>query len=137
MINKQCRIEKNDYKIIHSSFETAEIEENEYDLVFTSPPFFDFELYEKSETQSVSKFNTLEKWLSGFMFPLIEKSNKALTKKGYFGLYISDYTGISFVNQIFKYIKTNVKTLQYQGDIHFWNETNSKVIRTVFFWRKL
>jgi len=128
---------KEDYEILHGGFEDVTIKENSYDLVFTSPPFFDFELYENSETQSVSKFNTLEKWLSGFMFPLIDKSNKALTSKGYFGLYISDYTGVSFVNQIFKYINTNVKTLKYQGDIHFWNETNPKVVRTIFFWRKI
>jgi hypothetical protein len=138
IIDKLASKDRNkDYKIIHNGFENVDIEENSYDLVFTSPPFFDFELYENDESQSISKFNTLEKWLNGFMFPLIDKSNKALVTKGYLGLYISDYTGVSFINQIFKYIKNNIKTLNYQGDIHFWNETNPKVIRTVFFWRKI
>ena len=62
------------YNVIKDGFENIIVPQSYYDLVFTSPPFFDFELYEKSETQSVEKFNTLDKWLNGFLFPLIKKS---------------------------------------------------------------
>jgi hypothetical protein len=125
------------YQIIKSGFEDAIVKNNYYDLVFTSPPFFDFELYEKDKGQSVEKFNTLDRWLAGFLFPLIDKSYKALMLNGYFGIYISDYTGISFTNEMFKYINENVKGFKYQGDIHFWTPENKKVIRTIFFWKKI
>ena len=131
------RNKKNEYQIIQDGFENVIIEEDWYDLVFTSPPFFDFELYEINKSQSVEKFNTLEKWLNGFLFPLIEKSYKALIKNGYFGIYISDYTGVSFTKEMFKYINNSVKGFKYQGDIHFWDETNKKTVRTIFFFRKI
>jgi hypothetical protein len=131
------RTEKNNYNIIQSGFETAIIEQDYYDLVFTSPPFFDFEIYEKSNTQSIEQFDTLDKWLKGFLFPLTEKSYSALKINGNFGLYISDYTGVSFTKEIFKYINENIKGFKYQGDIHFWTPENKKVIRTIFFWKKV
>ncbi len=125
------------YEIIKSGFEDVSVKNNYYDLVFTSPPFFDFELYEKDKGQSVEKFNTLDRWLSGFLFPLIDKSYSALIKNGNFGIYISDYTGISFTNEMFKYIKENIKGFKYHGDIHFWTPENKRVIRTIFFWKKI
>ena len=131
------RNRQNNYNIIQSGFETAIIESNHYDLVFTSPPFFDFELYENDAKQSVEQFNTLEKWLHGFLFPLTEKAYHALTINGHFGLYISDYTGISFTKEMFKYINENLKGFKYQGDIHYWTPENKKVVRTIFFWKKI
>jgi hypothetical protein len=131
------RNRQNNYNIIQSGFETAIVESNYYDLVFTSPPFFDFELYENNASQSVEKFNTLEKWLYGFLFPLTEKAYHSLTINGHFGIYISDYTGISFTKEMFKYINENLKGFKYQGDIHFWTPENKKVVRTIFFWKKI
>jgi len=129
--NQQSR-----YNVIKNGFETTIIKHNYYDLVFTSPPFFDFELYENSPTQSIEKFSTLEKWLKGFLFPLAEKAYSALVINGYFGLYISDYTGVSFTKEIFKYISENIKGFKYKGDIHFWTPENKKTVRTIFFWQK-
>ncbi len=130
------RNQQNKYNVIQNGFETTIIKQNYYDLVFTSPPFFDFELYENKPTQSIEKFSTLEKWLKGFLFPLAEKSYSALVSNGYFGLYISDYTGVSFTKEIFKYISENIKGFKYKGDIHFWTPENKKNVRTIFFWQK-
>jgi hypothetical protein len=128
----------NEYNIIKGGFEDENtiIKSNYYDLVFTSPPFFDFEIYENDKKQSVEKFNTLEKWLNGFLYPMILKSYKALVIKGYFGLYISDYTGVSFTARMFEYIQKNIKGFKYQGDIHFWDHHNKKNARTIFFFQK-
>jgi hypothetical protein len=131
------RKEKYKYQMIHDGFENAIIPDNTYDLVFTSPPFFDFELYETDKGQSVEKFNTLEKWLNGFMYPYIEKSFRAMTVGGHFGLYISNYKDISFTKDIFQYIKKNLPNLKYYGDIHNWTKNNPKVVRTMFFWKKV
>jgi hypothetical protein len=130
---------RDNYKIIQNGFESTRIEPNYYDLVFTSPPFFDFEVYEKTQNQaqSIEKFNTLELWLKGFLLPLTEKSYNALKIGGDFGIYISDYTGVSFTKEMFKYISENIKGFKYQGDIHFWTPENKKIIRTIFFWKKM
>ena len=124
------------YKIIQSGFEVVEVENNYYDLVFTSPPFFDFEIYESNNAQSISQFNTLDKWLNGFLYKLIEKSYNALIVGGHLGLYISDYTGVSFTDKMLEYVKKNIKGFEYQGDIHFWDYQNKNVVRSIFFWKK-
>ena len=124
------------YKIIQSGFEVVEVENNYYDLVFTSPPFFDFEIYENEEGQSISQFNSLDKWLNGFLYKLIEKSYNALIVGGHLGLYISDYTGVSFTDKMLEYVKNNIKGFEYQGDIHFWDYQNKNVVRSIFFWKK-
>ncbi len=125
------------YQIIQSGFEVVEVKENYYDLVFTSPPFFDFELYENNNAQSISQFNTLDKWLNGFLYKLIEKSHAALVVGGHLGLYISDYTGVSFTDKMLEYVKKNIKGFEYQGDIHFWDYQNKNVVRSIFFWKKV
>ena len=66
--------------------------EKKYDLVFTSPPFFDLEVYENEKSQSISKFNTLEKWKQNFLIPAMEKSVSALEMNGHLVIYVSDYT---------------------------------------------
>jgi hypothetical protein len=38
---------------------------------------------------------------------------------------------------MFKYINENLKGFKYQGDIHYWTPENKKVVRTIFFWKKI
>ena len=138
------RNDRSRYNVIKNGFENVNPSQSYYDLVFTSPPFFDFELYEKSETQSVEKFNTLDKWLNGFLFPLIQKSYNSLIIGGYLGLYISDYTNVYFTKDMFNYIKEQIIGFEYCGDINFYNTStnikNNKIknnkIRVIYFWKK-
>jgi hypothetical protein len=41
-----------------------------YDLVFTSPPYFDVEVYCDSDTQSIVKYPNKEKWYNEFLLPM-------------------------------------------------------------------
>lgn len=123
----------NDYTVIKSPFEKVKLKENTYDFVFTSPPFFKLEIYEDSETQS-SSYN-LEKWKKKFLFPSIEKCSKYLKNNSYFTLYIEDYYGAQYVDDMFKYIEKN-KLFNYMGNIYFYNEITKK-IRKIFVWKKI
>ena len=93
--------------------------------------------FEQLISREINNKQSLEKWLQGFLFPLTEKAYNALTINGHFGLYISDYTGVSFTKEMFKYINENLKGFKYQGDIHYWTPENKKVVRTIFFWKKI
>lgn len=127
---------RNNYKIIKSGFEVAELPENEFDLMFSSPPFFTLEIYENTKAQSVEKFNTLEKWLNGFLYPSINKVHKSLKVGGHMALYISDYTDTHYTEKMKKYIKDEVPGFKYVGDLHWINNEKKHIIRTVFVWRK-
>ena len=54
-----------------------------FDLVFTSPPYFNVEKYSKDETQSYVRYTTYEKWMEGFLTPLINHSFDYLKPNGY------------------------------------------------------
>ena len=126
------------YKVICDGFENVKIKKNYFDLVFTSPPFFDFEVYENNNNQSVQQFNTVDKWKKYFLFPLIDKSYLALRVGGYLALYITDFKGSPYIKDMKDYVKNTYKNLfRYEGDLHFWYKDSPKKIRIIYVWKKI
>ena len=122
-----------DYKVTPKPFEKARIKSNYYDLVFTSPPFFDLEDYDTSSTQSHRAYTNLKSWKENFLYPLILKSEKALIVGGHLGLYIGDHPSHpSYVKDTMDYIKKNTK-LKYQGSISWILSKKRK--RNIFIWK--
>jgi len=58
-------------------------------LVFSSPPYFNWEKYSSEESQSFIKFGTYEEWKNGFLEPVILQSMRVLKKGGKFAVNIS------------------------------------------------
>lgn len=54
-----------------------------FDIILTSPPYFDLEIYSNENSQSITGFNTYSEWLSGFLTPLIQLSLQHLSKDGW------------------------------------------------------
>ena len=72
----------------------------EFDLVFTSPPYFNIERYTQEDNQSFKKYRKLENWLNDFLFKAIDLSWKHLKPKGHLVLNISDVYSNHTINQI-------------------------------------
>lgn len=51
---------------------------NRCDFAFTSPPYFTKEIYSNEETQSCIRYPTIEKWINGFLEPMIIVQYEAL-----------------------------------------------------------
>src|SRR5258708_2608605 len=63
------------FKIIYAPFQTATLPDGvTFDLVFTSPPYFDFEIYTDRDGQSVKDFPHLHEWIVKFLLESIRKS---------------------------------------------------------------
>lgn len=133
------------YKIIKNGFENVKIQPNNYDLVFTSPPFFDLEIYEDNNKQSVKKFKTVDSWKKNFLFPSIDKSYTSLKKGGYLALYITDFKSSTYIKDMLEYVKNNIKDMNYLGNIYWINKDvlknkNKKLLnrklRIVYVWQK-
>jgi hypothetical protein len=60
------------------------------DTVFTSPPYFNAELYSAEPTQSYLRYSKLEEWLDKFLFTTIKNCWKTLRVGGVLGINISD-----------------------------------------------
>lgn len=52
------------------------------DMVLTSPPYFDLEIYTHENTQSISSTTTYSQWSENFLKDIIEKSVSLLTPNG-------------------------------------------------------
>jgi hypothetical protein len=53
------------------------IEPESFDLVFTSPPYFDTEEYSTEDTQSYIKYPKFDQWVEGFYAPYLTKAISA------------------------------------------------------------
>ena len=86
--------EKKDANIITAPAEDVLLLDNMFDMVFTSPPYFNIEKYCDEETQSYKRYRNIDAWLNNFLFKAIKNAWDALQKGGYMLINISDvYSG--------------------------------------------
>ena len=70
-------------KVNCTPFEDFMPRENYFDLAFTSPPYFNTEEYSTEDTQSYIRYPEYDKWVDGFLNPMICKCRDAVKSKGY------------------------------------------------------
>jgi hypothetical protein len=92
-----------------------------FDIVFTSPPFFNIEIYQFSE-EDVS--GSYDKWLKDMYTPYLEDMVKSVKNNGYIGVYIDNIgkfkTGDD-TNAILKQKMKFVEKLIFQNDYYDFN----------------
>lgn len=92
----------NSFKIVCKGSEEFNLEKECFDFYFTSPPYFNLEVYSSEETQSCVKFSTLESWIDGFVKPTIKNAYDMLKSDRYYAINIADFNmgskRISFVD---------------------------------------
>lgn len=66
--------------------------EGQCDFMFTSPPYFDLEVYTDEETQSYNMFPDLDSWFEGYVRPTIRAIRESLKVGGYAAIKIADFT---------------------------------------------
>lgn len=120
------------FVLINDGFETATIPKNDYDLVFSSPPFFDLENYSTSEKDSVIAYKNEERWFNDFLVPSIKKAYDNLIVGGHMILYIAESTSTHYIDKMFEYINSIMK---YNGSIPYFY-TDKFVPRNMYIWKK-
>lgn len=84
--------------LIKEPFEDV-ILNDKFDLIFTSPPYFNIEQYSNEETQSWIRYKTFPEWVKGFLEPLIIKSYNNLKNGCYF---IINIDGKEIIDEMLK-----------------------------------
>lgn len=114
-------------------------EENYFDMVVTSPPYFNTEKYSDEPDQSYIRYPTLQEWQHGFLAPMIDMSFRALKPGGYLILNVG-----SPIDEM-AYL---VGTCRFASQPHVWNMRLSKLLgqgnkqtikfklEPVYVWRK-
>ena len=85
-------------------------EEEYFDLVFTSPPYFKMEKY-AGDMQSHALYKTFEQWMEGYLYPTAKHCLDSVKNGGYVAINISDV----YVNHKMNLICTPL--IQYMRDI--------------------
>jgi hypothetical protein len=63
---------------------------NYFDMVFTSPPYFNVEHYSKDDTQSFKRYKTVETWNTAFLHTVLTNIYPAVKLNGIMAINISD-----------------------------------------------
>ena len=75
----------------NSPAEDLDMSDSEFDMVFTSPPYFDVEQYSTDESQSWQRYGSdIDAWLNNFLFVVIDKCWNSLVDGGTLIINISD-----------------------------------------------
>jgi 16S rRNA G966 N2-methylase RsmD len=84
-------------KTIITGAETVDLTnyKDKFDLIFTSPPYFNREKYTSDDTQSWVKYRAIEDWLEHFLFKTISNLEPALKSGGILAINISDVCSTS------------------------------------------
>ena len=88
--------------------------QNYFDLYFTSPPYFQQEMYSDDETQSYKKFPTYSGWCSGFLQSTIDNMCSALKIDGVFAINI--YEKVPNIKKIIQLFLANNGFYVFRND---------------------
>lgn len=109
---------KEKQKFVTTGFEDLEIKDT-YDLIFSSPPFFELEKYSEDKGQSHLKYTTEDSWVYEFLFVVIKKAWGHLKKGGHMCLYINDYYNAIYCEKMVKFCIETLDFCKYLGVIGF------------------
>ncbi len=133
--------------MIQAPFESNEIQVTpDYDLVFTSTPYFNLEIYNDDDpNQSTTKYPTLKEWLAGFMYPSLTKAWNALRKGGRLALVLSDPVHSAYpVGEAPKYTEQVVRFChklggRYEGVLSYagFEKNKPRSPQPVWIWQKV
>jgi hypothetical protein len=112
----------NNYEIITEPFERSEKRNETFDLIFTSPPYFDFETYVSSDkiisiTQSIMNYPKLNDWIIHFLFTSLYKCWDYLIIGGNMVIHISDVYKTNFVEVMILFVLGWCKGARMDGSI--------------------
>lgn len=86
-------------------------EDDMFDLIFTSPPYFNIEKYTKDDTQSYKRYNKIGIWLSEFLFKTLSQAWEHLEDNGILAINISDVYSNHTINKICDPMNDFISTL--------------------------
>jgi len=115
-------------------FEKAQLKDKMYDVVLTSPPFYDVELYSEEETQSNVAYPGFNNWMKSFLFVAILKAWNKIKQNGYFVLHLGDTKTISMAEGANCYIQQFCPGSQFVRCLHL--VSMSGYGRPVWIWKK-
>lgn len=123
-------------KVIYEPFEKGNIPDGPYDVVLTSPPFFNVENYATGqEGQSIVSYPDFDQWVVNFLFVALTKAWDNLKEGGYLILHFGDTKQLNVVEMTNIFIENYLPGASYEGVIGLAG--GALVFRPVWCFKKL
>ena len=118
----ETKEEKQRYEIITEPFENTNDINETFDLIFTSPPYFDFETYISSDqlisiTQSIMNYPIFNDWMIHFLFTSLYKCWQYLIPNGNMVIHLSDVYKTNYVEAMILFVLGWCKNSRMDGSI--------------------
>ena len=120
------------YVLIEGGFETAVLPAGRtYDLVFSSPPFFDRETYSDAPGDSmVAHPGGERRWFDGFLMPSLVKARAALEPGGHMVLYMAEARGTDYMGRM----RAALSAMMHDCGSLYYKDHDT--VREFLVWRK-
>jgi hypothetical protein len=109
------------------------------DIILTSPPYFNLEIYNDNDNQSYNKHDTYESWRDNWLYPLIQNCFSILNDDGLSAWNVMNFKRYDLVGDIIKIHENNgfklVNTVGFQSPLSNIRKLKNKDITYIF--RKL
>jgi hypothetical protein len=89
-----------------------------FDLVYTSPPYYELEVYSREDTQSIVRYPKLQDWLESFMFVAMSKAWRVLAPGGVMALVLTDYGRVTYMEEVIEY-GSSLPDVEYLGVLSY------------------
>ncbi len=128
--------DRDNFLIYPMSFLDIPLENEEpFDIVFSSPPFFTLEKYSMFNMNSITDFMDEKLWINNFFVKSLIKCYNHLKKDGIMILYMGGS------EEVFKNMFRLNKVMDYLGIIYYFDQGENKSplyksMRKMFVWRK-
>jgi ubiquinone/menaquinone biosynthesis C-methylase UbiE len=126
--------DKSKYTLINDCFEDVKLDKT-YDMIFTSPPYFDIETYTNNNTLSLSKYKTEKEWTELFLKKSLKKAYEHLNMGGYMCININQKDKKeNYIQEMLDYVYT-FPNMYFYGVIGY-SDKNIKNPQPIWIWRK-
>jgi len=114
-----------DYEMYNTVSEEFNPDEGAYDAAFSSPPYFNLEIYTDEPTQCMNRYTNMDAWFEHYVEPTLRMLHKGLTQDGIYAVNIADY---KIAKEEFKILD---RWLELSGKLGFeYQETVQMMLNT-------
>lgn len=126
------------YNIQNLPFEEA-IFNKTYNVIFTSPPYFNLEKYTDETSQSMHSHENLHDWIINFLFYSLKKAWDLLEMDGHMIISIEDVPGTNYIytEPMILYINSKLKFAHYIGVVGHTTGDDNPICRPMYVWKKI
>ena len=109
-----------DFNMYNTVSEDFDPEAGAYDAAFSSPPYFNLEIYTDEPTQCMNRYTNTDAWFEHYVEPTLKMLHKGLAKDAIYAVNIADYkVGKEQFEIVNRWIELSKKcSFEYQETVH-------------------